>query len=173
MAGLKKQKKEKSTSPNVVLVIFLVFFFLLSIGLGIWGYYGYAGQEDLRRARSNADAAARASKLGLEYYSMLYGDLRVALGDTIDPAEEDQFNTAREAFLSEGFGKFKDEKTKEAAKKLMGTVSTLAETASEFCSNRCLHVCATHELARGLYRGRCMERCVPHCLYNNPRAKIA
>src|SRR6516162_3909326 len=119
MAGLKKQKKEKSSSPNVVLVVFLVFFFLLSIGLGIWGYYGYAGQEDLRRARSNADAAARASKLGLEYYSMLYGDLRVALGDTIDPAEEDQFNTAREAFLSEGFGKFKDEKTKEAAKKLM------------------------------------------------------
>jgi hypothetical protein len=119
MAGLKKQKKEKSSSPNVVLVVFLVFFFLLSIGLGIWGYYGYAGQEDLRRARSNADTAAKASNLGLEYYSMLYGDLRVALGDTIDPSEEDRFNTAREAFLSEGFGKFKDEKTKEAAKKLM------------------------------------------------------
>jgi hypothetical protein len=119
MAGLKKQKKEKSTSPNVVLVIFLVFFFLLSIGLGIWGYYGYAGQEELRRARSNADAAARGSKLGLEYYSMLYGDLRLDLGDTIDPAEEDQFNTARDAFLLPDFGKFKDEKTKEAAKKLM------------------------------------------------------
>jgi hypothetical protein len=119
MAGLKKQKKEKSSSPNVVLVVFLVFFFLLSIGLGIWGYYGYAGQEELRRARSNADAAARGSKLGLEYYSMLYGDLRIALGDTIDPAEEDQLNTARESFLLPDFGKFKDEKTKEAAKKLI------------------------------------------------------
>src|SRR5262249_14520561 len=119
MAGLKKQKKEKSTSPNVVLVVFLVFFFLLSIGLGIWGYYAQAGQEELRRARANALAEKNGANLGLEYYSMLYGDLRIALGDTIDPAEEDKFNTARESFLLPDFGKFKDEKTKEAAKKLM------------------------------------------------------
>jgi hypothetical protein len=119
MAGLKKQKKEKSTSPNVVLVIFLVFFFLLSIGLGIWGYYGYAGQDDLRKQTLQAKAAATGANLGRDYYLMLYGDLRIALGETIDPSEEDKFNTAREAFLSEGFGKFKDEPTKEAAKKLM------------------------------------------------------
>jgi hypothetical protein len=129
MAGLKKQKKEKSSSPNVVLVVFLVFFFLLSIGLGIWGYYGYAGQEDLRRAKHSEFTAKNAQKLANEYYSMLYGDLRIALGDTIDAAEEDQFNTARDSFLLPEFGKFKDEKTKEAAKKLMDDLKKqLADT---------------------------------------------
>ena len=45
MAGLKTlpKKKRDSSKPSPVLVIFLVFFILLSIGLGIWGYYGYAG----------------------------------------------------------------------------------------------------------------------------------
>jgi hypothetical protein len=119
MAGLKKQRKEKSTSPNVVLVVFLVFFFLLTIGLGIWGYYAYAGQDILRKEASSARAAATGANLGKEYYFMLYGDLRLALGDTIDPAEQDQFDTARESFLLPDFGKFKDEKTKDAAKKLM------------------------------------------------------
>ena len=67
MAGLKKQKKEKSSNPNVVLIIFLVFFFLVSIGLGIWGYYGYAGQDDLRRAKFTSEAAAKGGELGRQH----------------------------------------------------------------------------------------------------------
>ena len=47
MAGLKKPKKKDTTNPSTVLIIFLVFFVLLSIGLGVWGYYGYAGQTKL------------------------------------------------------------------------------------------------------------------------------
>ena len=54
---------------------------------------------------------------------------------------------------------------------VMETASTLAETANEFCANRCQQRCAIKQPAPGLYRGHCMERCVPHCLYNNPKAK--
>ena len=45
MAGLKtpSKKKRDSSKPSTVLIVFLVFFVLVSIGLGVWGYYGYAG----------------------------------------------------------------------------------------------------------------------------------
>ena len=47
MAGLKtpSRKKRENAKPNTILIVFLVFFILLSIGLGVWGYYGYAEQE--------------------------------------------------------------------------------------------------------------------------------
>src|SRR6516225_1095431 len=120
MAGLKKQKKEKSTSPNVVLVIFLVFFFLLSIGLGIWGYYGYAGQEDLRRAKQNEFTAKNAEKLGKRFYAMQYRYLRTALGDSLDEKESGQLNEDLDEFYKDNNGgPFKDEADKEAARKLV------------------------------------------------------
>src|ERR1700722_6778656 len=107
MAGLKKKKKEKSTSPNVILVVFLVFFILVSIGLGVWGYYGYAGQQELVDKRKAAEATAKSEKTPAEYYSMLYGDLRQARGEKLDPDEETALNGNRTAFKKEGFGPFK------------------------------------------------------------------
>ena len=64
MAGLKtpSKKKRDTTKPNTVLVIFLVFFILLSIGLGVWGYYGYAGQEKLEKDAKADKVAAKANK---------------------------------------------------------------------------------------------------------------
>ena len=50
MAVKKPVKKRDATSPNTALVLFLVFFVLLSIGLGVWGYYGYAGQKKLKES---------------------------------------------------------------------------------------------------------------------------
>jgi hypothetical protein len=119
MAGLKKQKKEKSSSPNVVLVIFLVFFFLLSIGLGIWGYYGYAGQEDLRRAKHNEYTAKNAEKLGKRFYAMQYRYLRSALGDSLDEKESGQLNEDLDEFYKDNAGIFNGETDKEAARKLL------------------------------------------------------
>jgi hypothetical protein len=119
MAGLKKKKQDKSGSPNVVLVIFIIFFFLLSIGLGIWGYYGYAGQDALETKRKTAEAEKKVEKAGKDYYMMLYRDLRTHVGDTLDQTEEEELKAYKDSFLSDGFGKFKDEKTKDAAFKLM------------------------------------------------------
>ena len=131
MAGLKKTKKEKSTSPNVVLVIFLVFFFLVSIGLGIWGYYGYAGQEDLRKAKFGAEAAAKGEKLGKRFYAMQYRYLRTALGDTLDEKETGQLNDDLDEFSKENGGAFKDETDKEASRIFVGKIKKDLLTAED------------------------------------------
>ena len=63
MAGLRKpKKKESSTKPGTVLIMFLVFFILLSIGLGVWGYYGYDGQKKLDTDAKNAKKDLTAQK---------------------------------------------------------------------------------------------------------------
>jgi len=125
MAGLKKTPAEKTTSPNVVLVIFLVFFVLVAIGLGIWGYYGYAGQDDLQTKKRSAEAQAKAEKLAKEYYSMLYRHLRGAVGDKLDKSEEEQMKADFEQFINTDGGKFKDEKTLAADRKVIETLQAL------------------------------------------------
>lgn len=122
MAGLKKTPAEKSTSPNVVLVIFLVFFVLASIGLGIWGYYGYAGQDDLQTKKRTAEATAKSEKLAKEYYSMLYRHLRGAVGDKLDKSEEEQMRADLNQFIDGDGGKFKEEKTLDADRRLIKTL---------------------------------------------------
>jgi hypothetical protein len=119
MAGLKKKKKEKSGSPNTVLVVFLVLFVLVSIGLGVWGYYGYAGQEELRAKRITAEAAEKAMKTTASYYEMLYHDLREAVGDKVDGDDLTFLTSNRDEFYKLGFSQFKNEKRNDAAKKLM------------------------------------------------------
>jgi hypothetical protein len=123
MAGLKKRKQERSSSPNIVLVIFLVFFFLLTIGLGIFSYYGYAEQADLRKAKQTADAKAKSEALQNTYWKLLYRDLRVAMGAD-DLGADALAQDERNDFLSESFGRYSGEPTKEAAKKLMDDIKT-------------------------------------------------
>ena len=119
MAGLKKRKKEKGVGPNVVLVIFLVFFVLISIGLGIWGYYGYSGQTELISKRFAADSNLKSEKLAVDYYRTLYRDLRLALGDKLDEAAEKQeFDAIFKELVRDDFGPFKIFNDKEAARKL-------------------------------------------------------
>jgi hypothetical protein len=137
MAGLKKKKKEKSGSPNVVLVIFLVFFFLVSIGLGIWGYYGYAGQEELKRAKDSATASAKVEKLGRRYYSMLSQEYRLAMGDKLEEKEIEALNVDRDEYTKDANGgPFKDETNKEAVKTLLDKLrKDLGENGRDFASS--------------------------------------
>ena len=118
MAGLKKKKKEKSGNPNTVLVVFLVLFVLISIGLGVWGYYGYAGQEDLRGKERSANATAKSEKSSAAFHKMLWRDLRQAIGEKLEQDEETELNLDRDVFLTKADA-FKDEKTRDAAKKTM------------------------------------------------------
>ena len=70
MAALKKTTKKKDAGkPGTVLIIFLVFFILLSIGLGVFAYYGYEGQNKLREEAANGKKAVAASK-NLDDYRM-------------------------------------------------------------------------------------------------------
>src|SRR5437660_374664 len=110
MAGLKtpSKKKRDSSKPNTVLVVFLVFFILLSIGLGVWGYYGYAGQEKLEAtAKEKTKAAADAKDFEL-YALFIAGEARLAIGAPGNPKDpvldQDQavlYATKRDEFLKD------------------------------------------------------------------------
>ena len=111
MAGLKKPvKKRDTTSPNTPLVLFLVFFVLLSIGLGVWGYFGYSGQELLRNAAKKEQDNAKANKLGEEYAKLVASERGAALA--LD-------NEAFDAKSLEKDGKFAAEATRPAVEKMM------------------------------------------------------
>lgn len=126
MAGLKTPPKKKNIQgkPSTVLIIFLVFFILLSIGLGVWGYYGYDGQDKLKEQAKNANAKASAFSLYGDYTLFLARDLRMATG--IQPLEGDELNQYGDGlkeFINDS-GKWKDEKTREGFKKLLTDLKT-------------------------------------------------
>ena len=111
MAGLKKPvKKRDTTSPNTPLVLFLVFFVLLSIGLGVWGYFGYDGQNKLRDAAKTEQNNTKAAKLGEEYAKLVASERGAALA--LD-------NEAFDAKSLEKDGKFSAEPTRAAVEKVM------------------------------------------------------
>jgi hypothetical protein len=136
----RKQRSGPPTSPNTVLVLFLVFFVLLSIGLGVWGYYGYAGQKELKDAAATAERNKTAALKGEEYAKFVAAELRAqVLGPNFLLKEEggiDEANlwqVAREDFKSnEDGGKFSGEKNKkqiqEAIQKAEQTLGFVAAT---------------------------------------------
>lgn len=121
MAGLKKKKKEKSSSPNIALVVFLVLFVLTSIGLFVWGYYGYAGQETLRTERKKALDSAKIEKTTGQFWQMVAGDLKTAIfgADAVAGDEKTELDANRVTFNQADFGPFKNEKSKDAVRKTM------------------------------------------------------
>lgn len=87
MAGLKKPSKRDKSNPSTVLIIFLVFFVLLSIGLGVWGYYGYAGQEELRKVAATEKKNTEAMNLKADFAMTVARDARAAIGPPLDANE--------------------------------------------------------------------------------------
>jgi hypothetical protein len=107
MAGLKKpSKKRDTTNPNTALVLFLVFFVLLSIGLGVWGYYGYAGQEKLRTETKGEKDKAGAAKLAEDFFRFTADEARLAAGNPVEANEMTFWKNMRDQILGDG-GKFK------------------------------------------------------------------
>jgi len=118
MAGLRKPVRRKDAmKPSTPLILFLVFFIILSLGLGIWGYYGYRGQEDLRSKAKDAKAAGNAGLLSAEYWQMVAYEARKATGDPALSADEDQTRkTLYEEFIKAD-GKFSQQPTKPVMEK--------------------------------------------------------
>jgi hypothetical protein len=115
MAGLKSPSKKKrdASKPSTVLVVFLVFFILVSLGLGVWGYYGYAGQEKLDAAAKNDRAAAKAEKEAKDYQMLMGAEARIAIGapgnpkdPVVDPDDAVRAGELRKEFV-EGNAKYK------------------------------------------------------------------
>jgi hypothetical protein len=99
-----KRVKPQSTSPNKVLVIFLVLFILSTLGFGIWVY-------TLVKDRDKWDGAARAkteelksNKQTLDWYKFRANELSAAIGDpdfSKRPEEMKTWKENREYFLTQ------------------------------------------------------------------------
>ena len=105
MAGLKSPSKRKrdSSKPNTVLVVFLVFFILISIGLGVWGYYGYADKDKMQATTKEKVKAATDAKDYELYALFIANEARTAIGapgnpkdKVLDPDQAQDYATRRE-----------------------------------------------------------------------------
>ena len=105
-------------NPNTVLVVFLVLFVLMSIGLGVWGYQGFADQEELRQKLEKKEPTVKAAIDAKEYFTFVGLELRVAVGDTLTQAENDHWQVLREEFYKDG-GAFSKETTRPAVENLL------------------------------------------------------
>src|SRR5262249_3525442 len=105
MAGLRKPGKRDGANPSTVLVIFLSFFVILSIGLGVWGYCGYSGQKELREKAKEKEQLAESNGIGELYGMTLAREVALAYGENLDPDELNLYKTNIDD-VAEGRGKF-------------------------------------------------------------------
>lgn len=85
MAALKKpMRRKEQAKPSTVLIIFLVFFILLSIGLGVAAYYGYEGQNKLKEEASNAKKGVTTQKNLDDYRMGVIRLLGTAVGQDVE-----------------------------------------------------------------------------------------
>jgi hypothetical protein len=142
MAGLRKPVRRKDTTkPSTALILFLVFFIVLSLGLGVWGYYGYAGQDELKTKTKAAKATADANLVELEFWKFAAQDARLATGDTLDADEQTSWNETRDTYFGKADNKYKvvvPEKSRTAVEKWFKENRAklgLEENAKAFASN--------------------------------------
>src|SRR6516162_8923088 len=86
-----RRRMKPATNPSTVLVIFLVFFVLLSLGLGVWGYFGYKAADQARKAAAEAQQKEKAAKDGADWYRLQGLWYKYASLNKLGPEEETQF----------------------------------------------------------------------------------
>lgn len=100
MAGLKKTSKKDASSPNMVLLIALIMFILTSIGLGVFAYYGYDGQEKLRQAAKSAKVGEETMKEARDNWQLVAYEAMLGLGFELAPEQKTIFNALRNESIS-------------------------------------------------------------------------
>jgi hypothetical protein len=105
MAGLKKKKREKSGSPNVVLVVFLVLFIIATITLGVFLYLAIDEKAIAQRDMAKEKTNAQTEKTTATYYRWFSRELRQALGYKLTEKELPEMAIDRESFSKGAFDK--------------------------------------------------------------------
>jgi hypothetical protein len=125
-----------SSSPNTVLVVFLVLFILATLGLGGWVYSIFGERAKWEKQAKDAEVKVAAAKKAEDWALLQEFELRNMMGD---PSMQDDKSTEFEQWkllhaelISEAdgkaklndAGKFKDEKDKDAFFKLVENART-------------------------------------------------
>jgi hypothetical protein len=102
MAGLKKSKRQKDTSsPNIVLVLFLILFILSNIILGLWLYFTYDEKNKALAAKTIADKEKAANQNAIAAYKVVLDELRMAVGQQLNQDEKTILETNRKNFYDD------------------------------------------------------------------------
>jgi hypothetical protein len=128
VAPRRPPQRRGSQSPNTVLVIFLIFFFLAAFVAGILAWYGYDGQKKLREDAAKAENKAKAASKAEEWALLQSFVARKAMGAPLVKADSMDEQTAFDADLlgmkvtQNGVviedPKFKEEKNKAAVEEM-------------------------------------------------------
>jgi hypothetical protein len=138
MAGLKKSSKKDANNPNTALVIALVLFILVSIGLGVFAYFGYDGQEALRQAAKKANQDKKTAEEQRDNYALLGIEAMLAEGLTLTPDQRTAYVTIKRDFeaIPDKFNEVKEPVLKaifaEHAKNLKGYNANDAKYESNY-----------------------------------------
>jgi hypothetical protein len=100
MAGLKKSSKKDAGNPNTALVIALIFFIVLSIGLGVFAYFGYDGQENLRNQARIAKKDKQTVEEQRNNYALVAIEALIAEGHDLDPAQKSTYLDVKNLLIS-------------------------------------------------------------------------
>src|SRR6516165_2432217 len=109
MAGLKKNRRTKdASSPNIVLVLFLIFFIITSLVLGLLIYFGQEQQNKALADAATAKKVQQADKDTIALYQTMTDVQRQALGQDLNQDEMARLDTNLKDLLGENsrLGKF-------------------------------------------------------------------
>ncbi|MCI0683277.1 MAG: hypothetical protein L0Y71_14335 [Gemmataceae bacterium] len=139
MATLKKPiKKKDGGKPSTVLIIFLVFFILLSIGVGVAAYYGYEGQNKLKEEAKSAKASAAAAKTVDDYRMGVILFLSSSVGHDLDQDTRVRATAALDEIMKGDAGRHSKEPDHAAFAKLFNELSkdlVFDANAKKFAAN--------------------------------------
>ena len=101
MAGLKKNKRQKdTTSPNLVLVLFLVTFVISNIIFGLLLYFAYGEKDAALATATKEKLTAKGNQDAMELYQTALDELRLALGQELKEYEKTQAETHKRKDLT-------------------------------------------------------------------------
>jgi hypothetical protein len=107
-----RRSRSDSTSPNTILVIFLVLFILLNIGFGVWIYTLSQSRDNWDKAAQEKDTQLKAANAAADWSKYRYLELANAIGipDIINKSElVDSWRSDRKLALAKDQAKFQGE----------------------------------------------------------------
>jgi hypothetical protein len=100
-----RRSRSDSSSPNTVLVIFLVLFILMNIGFGVWIYTLIQTRDSWDKAAAEKDTQLKAANAAAEWKGYQRDELSAAIGipDFVNKADRvDYWRTKRKEFKDQG-----------------------------------------------------------------------